>query len=144
MKISIHIDGACSGNPGPGGWAAVCSINGRKLKSCGHDSKMTTNNRAELSGAIQGLKALRVPCEVTFYTDSKYLVTCASHTKEWLTDASRKNRDLWVQFLELARKGRHTYKFVKVAGHSGVEMNELADKLARAEAAKARHKLAGR
>ena len=143
-KISIYIDGACSGNPGPGGWAAVCVINGKKRKSCGFTSKIITNNKAELCAAIQGLGALRAPCDVTFYTDSKYLVTCASHTNEWLTNESRKNHEYWVQFLELARKGKHTYKFVKVAGHTGIELNELADRLAKAEVAKARHELAGR
>ena len=141
VPIEIYIDGSCSGNPGPGGWAAVCCIGGKKKKSCGFSPKITTNNRAELNGAIQGLSALRAPCDVTFYTDSNYLVTGGTHSFKWLTDPKRKNSDLWTMFFIMLNKGGHTYKFIKIAGHTGVEMNELADRLAKAECAKARHAL---
>ena len=137
-KLEIYIDGSCSGNPGPGGWAAVCIENGKKRYRSGGVSH-ATNNSMELMAAIEGLKGCKRPCEITFYTDSRYLITCTAHDEKWLTKESRKNRDLWLEFIQTAKKGKHTYKFVKVAGHSGVAMNELADKYARAECVKARH-----
>ena len=128
-------------NPGPGGYAAVCELKGKKLAAKGCSTKITTNNAMELMAAVKGLESCKIKCNVTFYTDSNYLVTCAGHSREWLTAPERKNRDLWMQLLKTAEKGGHTYKFVKVDGHSGVALNELADKLARAECKKARHLL---
>ena len=139
-KLEIYIDGACSGNPGPGGWAAVCPMNGKKLYKCGGVIH-ATNNSMELMAAIGGLRACTKPCDITFYTDSQYLITCSNHDRKWLTKESRVNHELWLEFLKTAEKGKHTYKFVKVAGHSGVTMNELADKLARKECIKVRRKI---
>ena len=140
-KVEIYIDGSCSGNPGPGGWAAVCELNGKKLASCGFVAEKTTNNRMELSGALGGIQALRRPCEVTLYTDSAYLITCAKHNDAWLTEASRSNSDLWIELIKAAKKGGHKIKFVKIKGHSGERLNELADKLAKAQCVKAKHVL---
>lgn len=142
MKFDIYIDGSCFGNPGPGGWAAVCKINGKKIAAHGWKTN-ATNNSMELQAAIGGLKALkRRGCEVTFYTDSAYLVTCSRHDNKWLTAENRANRELWMEYIRLVEKGKHTVTFVKVAGHSGVELNETADREAKAEATKARHIIA--
>jgi len=139
-KVEIYIDGSCSGNPGPGGWAAVCEINGQTKVRHSYTTDTITNNKAELLGAIEGLKGVTVKgCEVIIYTDSNYLCTCSEHDKKWLTDKSRPNSELWLQFIETVEKNRHTYKFVKVAGHSGIRLNEIADKYAKAGCAKARH-----
>ena len=138
-EIEIYIDGACSGNPGPGGWAAVCVENGKKKVAC-NGVTHATNNSMELMAAIGGLKHCKKPCNVTFYTDSQYLITCSAHDEKWLTRPSRANHELWFEFLQAAKTGGHTYKFVKVAGHSGVEMNEIADKYARRECMKVRRK----
>lgn len=141
-KLEIYIDGACSGNPGPGGWAAVCIENGKKKYKSG-GVVHATNNKMELMAAIGALKTCKKPCDVTFYTDSQYLITCSAHKEEWLTKESRANHDLWFELIQTAKKGKHTYKFIKVAGHSGVSMNELADKLAKIECRKARHQAYG-
>lgn len=141
VKVEIYIDGSCSGNPGPIGFAAICPINGKTLKSAGFDANPeATNNQAELRGAICGLKALKRPCDVTFYTDSNCIMAYENHDAEWLTTRSA-NKELWVEFIAEERKGKHTIKFVKVKGHNGNKYNELADKYAKAECAKARHKL---
>jgi len=142
QKVDIYIDGSCSGNPGPGGFAAVCPINGKLLAACGHVPQ-STNNQAELRAAIKALTALKVPCEVTLCTDSQYLVTCWNHDKESLTNIKRVNHELWFEFIEAAEKGRHVVKFVKIKGHSGNKYNEIADRLAKAECAKERHLLCG-
>ena len=143
IKRDIYIDGACSGNPGPGGWAAITVMSDKKKKLRRGGVAYATNNSMELMAAIDGLKGCTKPTDVTFYTDSRYLITCSAHDEEWLTKETRANHELWFQFLQIAKKGKHTYKFVKVAGHSGVELNELADKYARAECRKARRQAYG-
>ena len=140
LKREIYIDGACSGNPGPGGWAAVCVENGKKKLRKG-SVPHATNNSMELMAAIDGLRGCLEPTAITFYTDSQYLITCIAHEEKWLTKESRANHELWIEFLRTAKKGGHTYEFVKVAGHSGIKLNELADKYARAECLKERRRL---
>ncbi len=135
-RIEIHTDGACRGNPGPGGWGAVLRY-GAKEKELSGGEAHTTNNRMELMGAIAALESLKVPCEVHLYTDSRYV---HDGTTQWLRawkargwkTADRKpvkNQDLW-QRLDLTI-ARHRMKWHWVKGHSGDEMNERADALAR-------------
>jgi ribonuclease HI len=137
QKVVIHSDGACHGNPGPGGWAAV-------LTSCGHQRELsggvpaTTNNRMELQAAIEALSALKRPCEVEFHTDSNYLrdgITKWLHgwkRNGWLTKAKQpvKNEDLWRRLD--AAVSVHQVKWHWVKGHAGDAGNERCDELATA------------
>ena len=136
-KVTIYTDGACSGNPGPGGWAAVL-VYGENHKHISGGEKYTTNNRMELKAAIKALQALNQPCEVDLYSDSAYLVN--AHQMGWLKKWNSsgwvrgkekepvQNIDLWQALLE--QENRHTVHWHKVSGHAGVEYNELCDKLA--------------
>jgi ribonuclease HI len=135
-QVLIYTDGACSGNPGPGGWGAVL-ISGSHLKEiCGGELE-TTNNRMELMGAIQALESLKKPCVVDLHTDSQYVMKGISEwihgwkKRGWMTADKKpvKNDDLWRR-LDTARL-RHTVKWNWVKGHAGHELNERADALAR-------------
>lgn len=134
--VDIFCDGACSGNPGPGGYGAILRCNGRSKEISGGDPA-TTNNRMELSGAIEALRQLTRPCRVTVTTDSQYLVKGMT---EWIQGWQRKglqnskkepvlNRDLWEALLELSRI--HTIQWQWVRGHDGHAENERCDQLAR-------------
>ena len=137
MKIvEIYTDGACSGNPGMGGWGAILVYNGREKEICGSEAQ-TTNNRMELTAVIEALKALKEPCSVTLTTDSKYV--CDAINQEWVYNWKRNgwrkadkkpalNVDLWEELLALLEK--HSVKFVWVKGHNGNAYNERCDKLA--------------
>ncbi len=134
--VEIHTDGACSGNPGPGGWAAVLRWRGHSRELSGSECH-TTNNRMELLAAIRALEALRRPAKVRICTDSEYLrrgITewlPAWKARGWRT-ASRKpvkNRDLWERLDQLCR--RHHVEWVWLRGHAGDPLNERADELAR-------------
>lgn len=138
-NVEIYTDGACSGNPGPGGWGAVLIYNGVEKQLSGSE-KETTNNRMELSAVITALNALKEPCNVTLTTDSKYV--CDAINKGWLTSwqknswkkADKKpvlNIDLWQELLPLLDK--HRVEFIWVKGHNGHKYNEICDKLAVAE-----------
>jgi ribonuclease HI len=135
-QVTIYTDGACSGNPGPGGWGAVLISGARERDLWGGDPA-TTNNRMELMAAIQALETLKMPCRVELHTDSQYLrqgVTQWIHAwkaRGWKTaDRSPvKNEDLWRR-LDTAR-GRHDVHWHWVKGHSGHPLNERADALAR-------------
>lgn len=134
--VIIHTDGACSGNPGPGGWGALLEYNGVEKELSGGEAE-TTNNRMELMAAIEALAALKKPCEVQLYTDSKYVmdgITGWIHgwkRNGWRTADKKpvKNADLW-QRLE-AESARHRVQWHWVKGHDGHEQNERVDKLAR-------------
>ena len=135
-KVTIYTDGACSGNPGPGGWGAIL-IHGQNEKEICGGEPATTNNRMELMAAIQALEALKKPCKVELHTDSTYVMKGISEwihgwkKRGWLTADKKpvKNDDLWRR-LDVARsKHDVTWKWVK--GHSGHELNERADALAR-------------
>ncbi len=137
MKIiEAYTDGACSGNPGPGGWGAILRYNG-KFKELSGGEADTTNNRMELVAAISALEALKEPCEVDLYTDSNYVRDGISKWIEgwkrngWRTAAKQpvKNAELW-QALDEARK-RHNVRWHWVKGHAGHPENERADELAR-------------
>ena len=135
-QVVIHTDGACSGNPGPGGWGAVLHY-GEKEKELWGGELSTTNNRMELMAAIQALEALKKPCKVELHTDSQY-VQKGIHEwihgwkrRGWLTADKKpvKNDDLWKR-LDAARL-RHEVDWRWVKGHAGHELNERADALAR-------------
>lgn len=136
-EVEIYTDGACRGNPGPGGWGAILRSGGRERELCGGEA-MTTNNRMELTAAIRALEALRRPCRVALYTDSTYV---RHGITEWLHEWQRrgwktadrkpvKNQDLWQRLAELA--ARHQVEWHWVRGHSGHPENERADQLANA------------
>ena len=129
-KVTIYTDGACLGNPGPGGWAATLEYSGVRKDFSGGELA-TTNNRMELQAAIDALRRLKEPCEVDLYTDSEYLregITAWIHA--WKARGWRKkikNKDLWLQLDEIASK--HTLEWHWVRGHSGNEENERCDLL---------------
>ena len=133
--IEIYTDGACSGNPGPGGWGAYIIYKDSEKKIYGYDVN-TTNNRMEMTAAIQALLVLKKPCIITLYTDSVYLQKGMTEwIKSWiskgrLNQASKSpvaNIDLWNKLLELTKM--HEIKWVWVKGHAGVYGNEVADTL---------------
>ncbi|MDR2515588.1 MAG: ribonuclease HI [Christensenellaceae bacterium] len=135
-KVEVYTDGACSGNPGPGGWGAILVYNGQEKELSGFQAE-TTNNRMELFAAIQGLGALKESCAVKLYSDSSYLVNAferrwidAWQRQNWRTAAKAEvaNQDLWR--LLLIQAGRHQLQFVKVKGHADNEYNNRCDKLA--------------
>ena len=136
QTVTIYTDGACSGNPGPGGWGAILIYKDHRKELNGGDAK-TTNNRMELIAAIEALNALKPSREVDLHTDSKYLRDgITSWIKKWKTNGWRtaskkpvKNADLWEQ-LETARS-RHEVRWHWVKGHAGHQDNERADELAR-------------
>lgn len=136
-QVTVYTDGACSGNPGPGGWGAVL-IYGEVEKEIHGGEAATTNNRMEMMAAISALESLKSACEVTLYTDSKYVMQGIT---EWIHDWKRrgwktsdkkpvKNADLWQRLEEAA--GRHKVAWHWVKGHNGHPLNERADALARA------------
>lgn len=140
-NVTIFTDGACSGNPGVGGYGAIISYNGVERIVRGRCKDITTNNRMEVTAVIEALKALTKPCEVTIHTDSQYIIDCTTHDREWLTNETRKNHDLWLELITVGLKGHHKIKFVKVTGHSGLVQNERCDKIAKEQVIKARHEL---
>ena len=137
-KVQIYTDGACSGNPGVGGWAAILMFNEHRKEISGFN-KDTTNNRMELFAIIQGLAALKESCDVEVYSDSAYAVDAinkgwlrAWQNPDWKTADKKevKNRDLWN---DLSLKiSRHNVTFIKVKGHSDNVFNNRCDELARA------------
>ncbi|MBQ8134892.1 MAG: ribonuclease HI [Clostridia bacterium] len=127
-QVELFTDGACRGNPGPGGWGAILRYAGREKELSGGEAE-TTNNRMELIAVIEGLKALKEPCEVTLASDSQYV--CKTITENW---KKNKNIDLWNQLIPLLQK--HKVKIVWVKGHNGHPENERCDKLAVMESRK--------
>jgi ribonuclease HI len=135
-KVVIHTDGACSGNPGPGGWGAILESGAHRKEIKGGEA-MTTNNRMELTAAIEALEALKGPSDVDLYTDSNYLRGgITSWIKGWKTNGWRtadkkpvKNVELWRRLEEA--EARHTVRWHWVKGHVGHDDNERADELAR-------------
>lgn len=136
--VQLYTDGACRGNPGRGGYGAIL-VWGKYEKELSGGEPVTTNNRMELRAAIEGLRALKEPCRVTLYSDSKYLVD--AFTLGWVADWERqnfrrgrtsevKNPDLWEELISLCRT--HSVTFVWVKGHNGHEYNERCDRLATA------------
>ena len=138
-EVEIYTDGACSGNPGNGGWAAILSYNGKEKEISGGE-KDTTNNKMELQAIIEGLKALKEKCKVKLYSDSAYAVSAFTENwieswvnNNWKTAGKKevKNVDLWKRLLELYNE--HKITFIKVKGHSDNEYNNRCDKIAVSE-----------
>ncbi len=136
-KVIIYTDGACSGNPGPGGWGAVLMYQENKKEMSGA-KKNTTNNIMELTAVIEALKLLKYPCEVELYSDSAYVVNAFKNgwiynwmKNNWRTKAKEpvKNKELWQELYTLAKIHQVTFK--KVKGHSDNEYNNRCDELAR-------------
>ena len=141
-QVSIYTDGACSGNPGPGGWGAILEWNGREKELSGGERE-TTNNRMELSGVIFALSALKEPCAVDLYTDSNYIFDAVDKgwVYTWRKNGWRKadkkpalNVDLWERLLPLLDKHSVTWHWVK--GHAENEKNNRCDALAVAQSKK--------
>ena len=141
-KVTIYTDGACSGNPGPGGWGAILMCNENKKEISGGENP-TTNNKMELTAAIEALKLLKMPCEVDLYSDSAYLINCFRQNwlkgwkaKNWMNSKRElvKNIELWKILDEL--NVIHKIKWIKVKGHADNVYNNRCDELARMEAAK--------
>ena len=136
-EVIIYTDGACSGNPGPGGWGAILMINENKKEISG-GNKNTTNNVMELTAVIEALKLLKRPCNVNLYSDSAYVVNAFNQgwiynwvKKDWKTAGNDpvKNKELWQELYSLTKI--HTVKFIKVKSHSDNEFNNRCDELAR-------------
>ena len=141
-QVEIFTDGACSGNPGPGGWGTILRYNGHTRELSGGEAS-TTNNRMELTAVIEGLSALKEPCQVTLYSDSKYFIDAVE--KGWVYSWKKNhwkrsnkepalNVDLWEKILALLEL--HQVKLVWVKGHAGHPENERCDRLAVAQSEK--------
>lgn len=135
-KVNIYTDGACSGNPGVGGWAAILIYN-KKIKEISGVEALTTNNKMELYAVIAGLKALKTKCDVDLYSDSAYVVNAFNQgwLKTWMSNSWRtsgkkevQNVDLWKELLHLTEM--HNVKFIKVKGHADNLYNNRCDKIA--------------
>ena len=135
-KVELYTDGACSGNPGVGGWACILIYNGYKKMLSGGE-KETTNNRMELMAVIRGLESLKQECIVDIYSDSAYVVNAIE--KGWIDNWQKNgwktakkdevlNKDLWQKLIELIKK--HPSTFIKVKGHADNELNNLCDRMA--------------
>lgn len=138
-EVEIYTDGACSGNPGNGGWGAILSYNGKEKEISGGE-KDTTNNKMELKAIIEGLKALKEKCKVKLYSDSAYAVSAFTENwidgwvkNNWKTAGNKpvKNVEMWQELLTLIDK--HKVEFIKVKGHSDNVKNNRCDELARNE-----------
>ena len=136
-EVTIYTDGACSGNPGPGGWGAILMYEDIKKEISGAQ-KDTTNNIMEITAVLEALKLLKVECSVKVYSDSAYVVNAFNQgwienwkKNNWRTAGKDpvKNKELWEELYELTQK--HKVEFIKVKGHSGIPGNEEADKLAK-------------
>jgi ribonuclease HI len=139
-EVSIYADGACSGNPGPGGWGAVLIFGDQKKEISGSEEKTTTNNRMEMTALIEGLKLLKEPCLVKVYSDSAYLIN--AFKENWIGKWQRngwvnskkeqvENQDLWEQIIDLTAS--HQVEWNKIKGHAGNFLNERCDHLAKVE-----------
>lgn len=140
--VTIYTDGACSGNPGPGGWGVILMHEQNKKELSGGETD-TTNNRMELLAVIRGLKTLTKPCDVELYSDSAYVINAFNQNwienwqkNDWKTSSKSpvKNKDLWLELLSLLKV--HNVKFIKVKGHSDNQFNNRCDELARNEIVK--------
>ena len=137
-KITIYTDGACSGNPGKGGWAALMQYNNVEKEIFGAEEE-TTNNRMELTAAISALEILKEPCQVEIFTDSQYVKNGITKwiggwlKNNWKNSAKKpvKNKELWERLLEVSKKHEIVWNWVE--GHAGNELNERVDQLARSQ-----------
>lgn len=135
-EVIVYTDGACSGNPGPGGWGAVLIWNGKEKELSGGE-RQTTNNRMEMQAVIEALRALKKPCQVKIHSDSALIIN--AFTKGWIKNWQKRgwkksnkkpveNKELWQAMLQAMEP--HDVEWIKVKGHSGIELNERVDRLA--------------
>ncbi len=145
-QVEIYTDGACSGNPGAGGWGAVLIYGEHKIELSGFE-KATTNNKMELTAALEALKKLKEPCSVNLYSDSAYLINAFTQgwIEKWMKTGWKRNKneevkniELWKELVSLSDYHRITW--IKVKGHADNEMNNRCDKLATDEIKKASNK----
>ncbi len=143
-QVTLYTDGACSGNPGPGGWGAILSCDGHRKELSGGEPS-TTNNRMELTAVIEGLSALKFPCQVLLVSDSKYVIDAITQgwvykwkANGWMRNKKDKalNPDLWEKLLQQLERHQVTYQWVK--GHAGHPENERCDQMAVAQSMKYR------
>ena len=136
-QVTVYTDGACSGNPGPGGWGAILMYQDQKKELSGFEPD-TTNNRMELTAVIEAIRALKSPCELSIHTDSAYVCNAFQNgwLENWLSNgwktASKRpveNQDLWLALLDALKP--HSVQFIKVKGHSDNPFNNRCDELAR-------------
>ena len=136
-KVTIYTDGACSGNPGPGGWGAILMYNGTSKEISGAE-KDTTNNIMEITAVLEALKLLKEECEVQVYSDSAYVVNAFNQgwIYNWMKNGWKtankepvKNKELWQELYSLTKK--HKVEFIKVKGHADNEFNNRCDEMAR-------------
>lgn len=139
INVTLSTDGACSGNPGPGGYAGILTYAGHEKIVKGSDPS-TTNNKMELRAVIEGVRLLKKPCCVTVETDSKYVITGLAKGPEWAkrgwrlkSGAAPKNVEMWKELADLASKGNHTIRFQYIEGHSGNPNNERCDRIAKTQ-----------
>ncbi len=136
LEVIIYTDGACSGNPGPGGWGALLRHNGKEKELSGGEAH-TTNNRMEMMAVIEAIRAIKKPCLLKIHSDSALIINAM--TKGWIESWQEKgwkkadkkpveNQDLWLELLEVI--GVHQVEWIKVKGHSGIPDNERVDQLA--------------
>jgi ribonuclease HI len=136
LEVTIYTDGACSGNPGPGGWGALLRHNGKEKELSGGEAH-TTNNRMEMMAVIEAIRAIKKPCLLKIHSDSALIINAM--TKGWIESWQAKgwkkadkkpveNQDLWLELLEVI--GVHQVEWIKVKGHSGIPDNERVDQLA--------------
>ena len=132
-QVTIYTDGACSRNGDKnaiGGYGAIL-VFGDREKIVRGNAVGTTNNRMELTAVLEGVRALKKPCEIQVVTDSQYVVTGCKSMKAWLKKKDFPNKDLWIQLIKTGNDGGHKIKVVKVQGHSGEVYNERCDYIAR-------------
>ena len=139
MSVELYTDGACSGNPGPGGYAAILVCNGHEKEIAGYESR-TTNNRMEICAAIEGISVLKCSCDITIGTDSQILINALVNLDEmpakgWKTKtgAKRANCDLLQRLYRVKHEKGHSIKYQYIEGHSGNQYNERCDALAKAQ-----------
>lgn len=141
-EVTVYTDGACSGNPGPGGWGAVLIWNGKEKELSGGEAQ-TTNNRMEMRAVIEALRALKKPCRVSIHSDSALIINAM--TQGWIENWQKRgwkkadkkpveNKKLWEEMLKAVEP--HEVHWVKVKGHAGIELNERVDQLAVKESKK--------
>lgn len=140
--VDVYTDGACSGNPGPGGWGAVLLYKGKQKELSGGESH-TTNNRMEMQAVVEACNAMKRPCHIRIHSDSALIINAMTKgwLKSWQSKGWRKsdkkpveNQDLWQAILQATE--RHTLEWIKVKGHAGIKWNERADQLAVLESKK--------
>lgn len=138
--VTIYTDGACKGNPGPGGYAAIltCGDSERIIRG---NAVQTTNNRMELTAVIEAISVLKQPCHVTIVTDSTYVMISKEKWMRWKHKPDLPNRDLWERLIKVGNAGHHHLTFQHVMGHTGDVMNERCDRIAKEQATKASYQL---